>query len=173
MPPLFTTFLADRLNARSRIQVSEASAGAKLEPGVAMLAPGDWHMELERSGDTVLIRVHQGPQENSCRPAADVLFRSVVSAYGHRVLAVVLTGMVPWRTLEGDAAPVVNTLKKLNFRWVRLAVLFAERAASAPQAKQMDVEKRRAAEAAMALLDDPPHSANSPAMCRRLPVLSV
>jgi two-component system, chemotaxis family, protein-glutamate methylesterase/glutaminase len=93
MPPLFTTFLANRLNARSRIQVSEASAGAKLGPGIAMLAPGDWHMELERSRDAALVRVHQGPQENSCRPAADVLFRSVVSAYGDRVLAVMLTGM--------------------------------------------------------------------------------
>ncbi len=39
-------------------------------------------------------------------------------------VVVVLTGLVPWNTLEGDAAPVVNTLKKLNFTWVRLAVLF-------------------------------------------------
>ena len=93
MPPLFTKFLADRLDSQSRIRVEEASAGAKLEPGVAWLAPGDWHMALERSGQAVLIRTHQGPQENSCRPAADVLFRSVVSAYGGRVLAVVLTGM--------------------------------------------------------------------------------
>ncbi|MFL5494137.1 MAG: chemotaxis response regulator protein-glutamate methylesterase [Gemmatimonadales bacterium] len=93
MPPLFTTFLADRLNARSRIRVREAAAGVRLEPGVAWLAPGDWHMELERSEGGVLIRTHQGPQENSCRPAADVLFRSVASIYGRRVLAVVLTGM--------------------------------------------------------------------------------
>src|SRR6266508_3145379 len=93
MPPLFTAFLADRLDTRSRIPVREASPGAKVEPGVALLAPGDWHMELERSGETVLVRIHQGPQENSCRPAVDVLFRSVVSAYGGRVLAVVLTGM--------------------------------------------------------------------------------
>jgi two-component system chemotaxis response regulator CheB len=93
MPPLFTKFLADRLDSQSRIRVEEASAGAKLEPGVAWLAPGDWHMAVERSGQAVLIRTHQGPQENSCRPAADVLFRSVVSAYGGRVLAVVLTGM--------------------------------------------------------------------------------
>ena len=93
MPPLFTKFLADRLNSRSRIRVEEASGGARLEPGVAWLAPGGWHMALERSGGTVVVRTHQGPQENSCRPAADVLFRSVVSAYGGRVLAVVLTGM--------------------------------------------------------------------------------
>jgi two-component system, chemotaxis family, protein-glutamate methylesterase/glutaminase len=93
MPPLFTRFLADRLNVLSRIQVREASAGVKLEPGVALLAPGDWHMELERSGDAMLIRTHQGPQENSCRPAVDVLFRSAASSYRCRVLAVVLTGM--------------------------------------------------------------------------------
>jgi two-component system chemotaxis response regulator CheB len=93
MPPLFTKFLADRLNTQSRIRVEEASPGAKLEPGVAWLAPGDWHMALERSGQAILIRTHQGPPENSCRPAADVLFRSAVAAYGGRVLAVVLTGM--------------------------------------------------------------------------------
>ena len=93
MPPLFTKFLADRLSSQSHIRVEEARAGTKLEPGAAWLAPGDWHLVLERSGPAVLLRTHQGPQENSCRPAADVLFRSVVAAYGGRVLAVVLTGM--------------------------------------------------------------------------------
>ena len=48
----------------------------------------------------------------------------VVCTVLYIAVAVVLTGLVPWHTLEGDAAPVVNTLKKLNFRWIRLAVLF-------------------------------------------------
>jgi two-component system, chemotaxis family, protein-glutamate methylesterase/glutaminase len=93
MPPLFTKFLADRLNAHGEVRVDEGRPGALLAPGTAWIAPGDWHMTVERSGGRVVLRTHQGPPENSCRPAVDVLFRSAVAAYGSRVLAVVLTGM--------------------------------------------------------------------------------
>jgi two-component system chemotaxis response regulator CheB len=64
-----------------------------VEPGVAYIAPGDWHMEVVREKGGVWITTHQGPPENSCRPAADVLFRSVVNVYGAGTLGVVLTGM--------------------------------------------------------------------------------
>jgi two-component system chemotaxis response regulator CheB len=93
MPPLFTKFLADRLTALGEMTVHEGRAGAVLTPGSAWIAPGDWHMTVERSGRGAVLGTHQGPPENSCRPAVDVLFRSVVAAYGSRVLAVVLTGM--------------------------------------------------------------------------------
>ncbi len=93
MPPLFTRLLASRLNGASPLRVVEAEAGMPVLPGRVYLAPGDWHMEVARDGQRVMIVTHQGPQENSCRPAVDVLFRSAAGVYGGHVLGVVLTGM--------------------------------------------------------------------------------
>ena len=93
MPPLFTRFLADRLTALGELKVEEGRPGAVLTPGSVWIAPGDWHMTVEQGAGGVVIGTHQEPPENSCRPAADVLFRSVVATCGSRVLAVVLTGM--------------------------------------------------------------------------------
>ncbi len=77
MPPVFTRSMADRLNFQSAIGVSEATAGEALQAGHAYVAPGDFHMTLARDAVGAKIRLHQGPPENSCRPAVDVLFRSV------------------------------------------------------------------------------------------------
>jgi two-component system chemotaxis response regulator CheB len=93
MPPLFTGHLAERLSARSPLRVREGFPGAELVPGEAWIAPGDHHMVVRRVGAEVRIALHSGPPENSCRPAADELFRSVADAYGPGALAVVLTGM--------------------------------------------------------------------------------
>ena len=94
MPAEFTKSLAERLNSISAITVQEAAAGDRLKPGLALLAPGDHHMMVEQTLDKqALITLNQGPPENSCRPAADVLFRSVAKLYGDHTLAVVLTGM--------------------------------------------------------------------------------
>jgi two-component system chemotaxis response regulator CheB len=93
MPPMFTTLLADRLNQQSAITVVEAKGGEVLTPGVAYLAPGDHHLVLQPRGTQVVTALQQGPPENSCRPAVDVLFRSAAQVYGGDVLGVVLTGM--------------------------------------------------------------------------------
>lgn len=93
MPPVFTHLLAERLTAKSRIDVKEGSPGAVLKPGCAWIAPGDYHMIVEGVHNQVVLRTHQGPPENSCRPAADVLFRSVAEVYKPHVLGVVMTGM--------------------------------------------------------------------------------
>ncbi len=93
MPPTFTLLLAQRLSAASRLPVHEGQAGAVLAPGHAWIAPGDYHMLATREGTPVRLRLNQQPPENSCRPAADVLFRSVVATYGANVLGIVLTGM--------------------------------------------------------------------------------
>ncbi len=93
MPPLFTRMLAERLAAVSGFTTREGENGALLLPGEVWVAPGGLHLELERSGTTVRLRTQDGPPENSCRPAVDVLFRSVALLYGSRTLAVVLTGM--------------------------------------------------------------------------------
>jgi two-component system chemotaxis response regulator CheB len=93
MPAGFTGLLAERLAARSRIHVAEATSDQILEPGHAWLAPGASHMIVEKSTEGAQIRIHKGEPENSCRPSVDVLFRSAASAYGPRVLAVIMTGM--------------------------------------------------------------------------------
>jgi len=93
MPPIFTAFLAERLAAASQISVKEALPQAELVPGEAWVAPGDFHMTVQRDGTHMRLGVNQQPPENSCRPSVDVLFRSVAEAYGSRCLAVVLTGM--------------------------------------------------------------------------------
>lgn len=91
MPSHFTSILAERLNHLSRLSIKEAEHGDALESGRVLLAPGDFHLEVHDDGLTV--GLHQGPPENSCRPAVDVLFRSVARVFGRRSLAVILTGM--------------------------------------------------------------------------------
>src|SRR6202451_2369900 len=93
MPPIFTRLLAERLASRSAIPVEEGSAGAVLSPGHAWIAPGNFHMKVVRAGVSWRLDLNQEPQENSCRPAVDVLFRSVAAACGDNVLGVVMTGM--------------------------------------------------------------------------------
>jgi len=93
MPPVFTKYLAERLSAVSPLEVREATAGEVLRPGVAWLAPGNYHMALTRTSRGPTIQLHQLPPENSCRPAVDVLFRSVAELYGAATLGAVLTGM--------------------------------------------------------------------------------
>ncbi|HXE57027.1 MAG TPA: CheB methylesterase domain-containing protein, partial [Gemmatimonadales bacterium] len=93
MPPLFTKLLADRLSTQSRIPVREASGGEPLTPGTAWLAPGDRHLVVVPDTDGPRLRLTLDPPENSCRPAVDVLFRSVAAVFGGRALGVILTGM--------------------------------------------------------------------------------
>jgi len=93
MPPLFTRLLAERIGAISGFKCWEGAAGQMLRPGHLWVAPGGFHMETERVRDGVSIRLHEEHPENSCRPAVDVLFRSVAKSYGSKVLSVVLTGM--------------------------------------------------------------------------------
>jgi two-component system chemotaxis response regulator CheB len=93
MPPVFTRLLAERLTAKSQILVEEGYAGGVLNPGRAWIAPGDYHMVVVAHNGKMTLGIHQGPPENSCRPAVDVLFRSVAEIYRLHVLAVVMTGM--------------------------------------------------------------------------------
>jgi two-component system, chemotaxis family, protein-glutamate methylesterase/glutaminase len=93
MPPIFTAMLATRLSAKSAVPVRECVSGERLAAGCAVIAPGNFHMEVAEENGTVCLRTHQGPKENYCRPSVDVLFRSIGRLYGPRTLAVVLTGM--------------------------------------------------------------------------------
>lgn len=96
MPPVFTRHLATRLDQTCALQVQEAFAGAVVKPGQLWIAPGDFHVVLSKSkgpASNLTIGLHQGPPENSCRPAVDVLFRSAVEVFGGGTLGIVLTGM--------------------------------------------------------------------------------
>lgn len=93
MPPIFTRLLADRLSAASQLPVHEGTVGAVLSPGHAWIAPGNFHMTVKRGGANWRLELNQDPPENSCRPAVDVLFRSVADLCGADALAVVMTGM--------------------------------------------------------------------------------
>lgn len=93
MPPVFTRNLAMQLDRKSELSVREAEGGELLEPGVVYIAPGDFHMEVIRRSARFELRLQQGPPENSCRPAVDVMIRSVVHCYGGATMAVILTGM--------------------------------------------------------------------------------
>ncbi len=96
MPELFTRLLAERLDGRCNLRVREAAEGDAVRRGAIFIARGNWHMEIvaaARGGAPHTLHLNQGPMENHCRPAADVLFRSAAAVYGSGVLAVVLTGM--------------------------------------------------------------------------------
>jgi two-component system chemotaxis response regulator CheB len=114
MPPVFTTMLAQRLDRLSPLRVREAAAGDVPTAGEVLIAPGDWHMRVESTGGQVRIAVDQGPQENFCRPAVDVLFRSAAQVYGGHAVAAILTGMGQdglegVRLLEKAGAPIEAT----------------------------------------------------------------
>jgi two-component system chemotaxis response regulator CheB len=96
MPEVFTGLFAQRLNGRCRLRVREGAEGDAVRAGTIYIARGNWHMEVlaeVRAGSGPTLHLSQGPLENHCRPAADVLFRSAAGVYGAGVLAVVLTGM--------------------------------------------------------------------------------
>ena len=112
MPEVFTRMFAERLSSLCPLRVREASEGDLIVPGVISIARGNWHLEAQlltnpgaqllanpsalsptRPSSPPTLHLSQGPLENHCRPAVDVLFRSVARVYGAGVLAVVLTGM--------------------------------------------------------------------------------
>jgi two-component system chemotaxis response regulator CheB len=93
MPELFIKLLVQRLASKCAVGVKEAEAGDELKPGQVLVAPGEHHMELAQDGARVVIRINQGPRENSCRPSVDVLFRSVGPVFGAHALAIVMTGI--------------------------------------------------------------------------------
>lgn len=96
MPPVFTKQFADRLDLRCHLHVSEAQPGDTVAAGRILLAAGDHHLRFRRSlarPELVTATLDQGTPENYCRPAVDVMFRSVVETWGGHVLGVVLTGM--------------------------------------------------------------------------------
>jgi two-component system chemotaxis response regulator CheB len=93
MPANFTTAFAERLNGLAHITVKEARDNDSVLPGTALLAPGNFHMILRRSGARYYVDVKDGPMVHHQRPAVDVLFKSVAKYAGSNAVGVIMTGM--------------------------------------------------------------------------------
>ncbi|MDF1615168.1 protein-glutamate methylesterase/protein-glutamine glutaminase [Desulfurivibrio dismutans] len=93
MPAKFTTSFAERLDSLCQIRVKEAKDGDAVVPGTALLAPGNFHMVMRRSGARYYVNIKTGPMVCYQRPAVDVLFNSVAAYGGANAIGVILTGM--------------------------------------------------------------------------------
>lgn len=93
MPPGFTRMFAQGINGTSRLDVREAQDGESILRGTALIAPGNQHMEVIRSGGRYKVKVGQGKPVNGHCPSVSVLFKSVAQEVGANALGVMLTGM--------------------------------------------------------------------------------
>ena len=93
MPPGFTRSYAARLDGLCRIRVAEARDGERILPGHAYIAPGGFHLSVERSGANYIARVQDGEPVNRHRPSVEVLFKSAARVVGPNALGIMLTGM--------------------------------------------------------------------------------
>jgi two-component system chemotaxis response regulator CheB len=93
MPPTFTAILADNIARHAGIVCREAKDGEVVTPGTAYVAPGNFHMTVKGQSGSLRIALNQEPPENFCRPSVDPMLRSLVEAYGPRILSVIFTGM--------------------------------------------------------------------------------
>jgi two-component system chemotaxis response regulator CheB len=93
MPAQFTTSFAERLDSLCQIRVKEAQNGDSVVNGTALLAPGNYHMLLKRSGARYYVEIKTGPMVHHQRPAVDVMFRSVSKTAGANAVGILLTGM--------------------------------------------------------------------------------
>jgi two-component system chemotaxis response regulator CheB len=93
IPPQFSGAFAQRLNGMSAVEVREAVDNDTLHPGLVLIAPGDYHMLLRKSGGRYYVNVKTGPKVCYQRPSVDVLFSSVADTAGANTVAALLTGM--------------------------------------------------------------------------------
>ena len=93
MPPGFTKSLSERLNSLSSLTVKEAEHNDVIRPGLVLIAPGDYHMTIEREGNKKIIKLNQDLPIGGHRPAVDPMMESVARVYGQRAVGVILTGM--------------------------------------------------------------------------------
>lgn len=108
MPPVFTRNFANRLNQICKLHVKEAEDKDEIEPGHVYIAPGNFHMLVEKVGAKYRIRIKQGPPVHHQRPSVDVLFNSIASTVGVNALGIILTGM------GADGAKGLLAMKEKN-----------------------------------------------------------
>ena len=105
IPPRFSAALAERLNELCEIEVREARDGDVLEPGLALIAPGDYHMDIRLRRDRYEVVLNQEEREHHQRPAVERLFRSISEHSAEYTVAGILTGM------GKDGAAAMKTLR--------------------------------------------------------------
>ncbi|MBT6154107.1 MAG: chemotaxis response regulator protein-glutamate methylesterase [Planctomycetaceae bacterium] len=93
MPPTFTPMLAKHLGQDTGRPCIEAIDGGLIERGHTYVAPGDYHLFVDKQEDHMVTRLNQGPKEHYCRPSVNPLFESAAEWYRKSLLAVMLTGM--------------------------------------------------------------------------------
>lgn len=93
MPPVFTRLYAERLNKSCVLEVKEAQTMDKVLPGRVLIAPGDCHMRVKKTGSEYVIDCYNGEKVNGHCPSVDVLFESVAEHAGEKAIGVILTGM--------------------------------------------------------------------------------
>jgi two-component system, chemotaxis family, protein-glutamate methylesterase/glutaminase len=108
MPANFTTAFAERLNGLCQITVKEAADNDSVTTGTALVAPGNYHMILRRSGARYYVEIKTGPMVHHQRPAVDVLFKSTAKYAGANSIGVILTGM------GADGAEGMLEMKKMG-----------------------------------------------------------
>lgn len=112
MPANFTTAFAERLNSICQITVKEARNNDSVTTGTALIAPGNYHMILRRSGARYYVEIKTGPMVHHQRPAVDILFKSTAKYAGPNAIGVILTGM------GADGAAGLLEMKKTGARTI-------------------------------------------------------
>ena len=110
MPANFTKSFAERLDTQCQMRVKEAVDGDRILPGHVLIAPGNFHMGVQRSGATYSVRVFMADPVNRHRPSVDVLFDSCAQTIGANALGVILTGM------GNDGAKGMLSMRKAGAR---------------------------------------------------------
>ncbi|MDR2946240.1 MAG: chemotaxis response regulator protein-glutamate methylesterase [Candidatus Adiutrix sp.] len=111
-PANFTRTFAERLNTLCHIKVKEGADNDSVVPGTCLIAPGNFHMLLKRSGARYYVEIKTGPMVHHQRPAVDVMFNSVAKYAGGNAVGVILTGM------GADGAAGIKAMKEAGAKTI-------------------------------------------------------
>lgn len=115
IPPFFSAAFAERLNSLCKFEVREARDGDEIKKGLALVAPGGFHLEVEKSGGKLIAKLTEDPLVNRFRPSVDVMYKSILRVFSKdasRVVGVILTGM------GNDGAKGLLALRKAGARTI-------------------------------------------------------
>ncbi len=122
MPPMFTPMLAKHLQQDGGRPCQEATNGMPIERGHTYVAPGDFHMVIDRQNDRMVLQLNQDAPEHFCRPSVNTMYRTAAKWYGNTTLAVMLTGMGDdgiegAQELAGVKAPIIVQDEATSVVW--------------------------------------------------------